>query len=225
MKSVCFVLCALLALTACASLSVPQSPLSQRAPRPPSEESLRQDDSYYDYLLAQHYVRENQVEKAIEAYNQALKKDPHSAVLLTELAALYVRQGKIEAALKLSEEAIANHPDYEQAYLLLGQLYAGSGQNKQAVATYLHLLEMNSKNADVYLLLGTLYAQDGRFTEAMETFDQLQRLFPGNPMALYYKARILLDMKSYDQSGSGLSGDPCFRTDFRECPSRSGLYL
>ena len=98
-------------------------------------------------------------------------------------------------------------------------------RTSKAVATYQHLLEMNPKNADVYLLLGTLYAQEGRFTEAMETFDQLQRLFPGNPMALYYKARILLDMKSYDRAEAAYLADPFLRTVLRECPSRSGLYL
>ena len=48
-------------------------------------------------------------------------------------------------------------------------------------------MEMDPTNPDVYLLLGTLYAQEGRFAEAMETFDHLRRLFPDNPMALYYK--------------------------------------
>ncbi len=34
----------------------------------------------------------------------------------------------------------------------------------------------------------------------MDTFDRLQRRYPDNPMALYYKARVYLDMKLYDQA-------------------------
>lgn len=214
MKFTCFILGVLLTVNGCAQLAVPADPLARKAPQTPSGESLAQADPYYDYLLAQYHVRNNQVEKAVEAYQNALKKDPHAAVLLTELAALYVRQGKIDDALKLSEEAIANDPGHEQAYMLLGQLYASSGQNSKAASAYQRVLQMNPRNAEVHLLLGTLYAQEGRFTEAMEVFDRLQRLLPDHPMAVYYKARVLLDMKMYPQAEAAyqavLASEPSF---------------
>ena len=128
----CFLFSVLLIVGGCARLVIPEKLLKPMAPQSSRPESSAQADSYYDYLAAQYYVRTNQIDQATEAYNKALKKDPHSAVLLTELAALYVRQGKIEAALKLTEEAVTYNPDYEQAYMMLGQLYAGSGQNDKA---------------------------------------------------------------------------------------------
>jgi|WetSurMetagenome_2_1015567.scaffolds.fasta_scaffold16077_5 tetratricopeptide (TPR) repeat protein len=199
-KLPCFWLCLLMVMNGCAQLSTSGGWMEPKAPPRSPIDSQAEADAYYDYLLGQHYLRNNQVDQAVEAYNRALQKDPQSAVLLTELAALYVRQGKIDAALKVTEDAAAYNPGYNQTYMMLGQLYAGSGQNTKAINTYKQLLEKTPADGDVYLLLGTLYAQEGRYAEAMEIFDRLQHLYPDNPMALYYKARVFLDMKLYDQA-------------------------
>ncbi len=140
-KLPCLWLCLLLAVNGCAQLTTPGGWLQPKAPPRPPVDSQAEADAYYDYLLGQQYLRTNQIDPAVEAYSRALQKDPHSAVLLTELAALYVRQGKIDAALKVTEDAVTYNPGYDHAYMMLGQLYAGSGQNAKAISTYKHLLE------------------------------------------------------------------------------------
>ena len=99
-------------------------------------------DVYYDYLSAQRYVSEKQFDKAIEAYERALKIDPRSPILLTELAVIYLRQGKIDVALKLAEQSIESSPDYSPSYLLLGQLYASKGQIGPAVDAYKRVIDV-----------------------------------------------------------------------------------
>jgi cytochrome c-type biogenesis protein CcmH/NrfG len=139
----------LLVVNGCAGLSSPGGWLESKAPPRPPVDSKAEADAYYDYLLGQHYMRINQVDQAVEAYSRALQKDPHSAVLLTELATLYVRQGKIDAALKVTEDAVTYNPGYDHATMMLGQLYAGSGQNAKAIDTYKRLLEKTPADGDI----------------------------------------------------------------------------
>lgn len=175
--------------------------IGPRAPHPAPPVSISPaSDAHAAYLLAQYYLRVNQPERALEAYERALELDPQAAPLMVDLAALYVRQGKVRQALELAERAVQADPDHEEAYVLLGRLYAGTGQNHKAIDAYRRVLELNPSNEDAYLLLGTLYAQEGRFTEALQVLDRLRTILPDNPLAAYYKARIFLDMKFYDQA-------------------------
>jgi len=195
-------LVAFLILSGCAVSGERSYPVPTWSPLMPAPRELPRADSYYDYLVAQIELRANQIDPAVDAYSNALKKEPRNPLIMTELATLYVRQGKIDAALKLAEEAAAYDTQYEPAYMLLGQLYAGLGQNRKAIDSYEHVISMDPSNENAYLLLGALYAQEGRFGKAMEVFDRLRVLLPDNPVALYYKARVFLDIKFYDQAES-----------------------
>ena len=121
-----FLFCLLFLIAGCAQ---PLTRPGSLAPAPQGAGGVRAE-VYYDYLAAQSYVSEKQFDKAIEAYEKALKIDPQSPILLTELAVIYLRQGKIDPALKLAEQSIQSAPDYAPAYLLLGQLYAARGANR-----------------------------------------------------------------------------------------------
>ncbi len=161
---------------------------------------LPKSQAYAAYLLAQYYLRVNEPEEAVKAYQQALAFDPENPTILTDLAVLYVRQGKVQEALKLAERAAEVDPNYENAFVLLGRLYAGTGHNDKAIQAYRRVITLNPSNHDAYLLLGTLYAQENRFREALEALEHLKTLLPDNPLAHYYRARVFLDMKFYDQA-------------------------
>jgi len=90
--------------------------------------TYQQSDVYYSYLTAQQYLRSNKTDKAIEAYSLALKQDPQSPFLMTEMATLYLRQGNTEKALEMAQQASKATPFYELAHMLLGGLYAGLGK-------------------------------------------------------------------------------------------------
>lgn len=161
---------------------------------------LPKSQAYAAYLLAQYYLRVNEPEDAIKAFQQALEFDPDNPTILTDLAVLHVRQGKVQEALRLAEKAAEVDPSYENAFILLGRLYAGTGHNSKAIDAYRRVIAINPSNHDAYLLLGTLYAQENRFREALEALEHLKTLLPDNPLAYYYKARVFLDMKFYDQA-------------------------
>ena len=159
-------------------------------------------EAYFNYLLAQQYLNDKQIDKAIEAYNNALKVDPQSPMLLTELAALYLRQGNLDSALKLTEQV---HPATIRNTLphtcFSGSFMPGrAGWPRQSMPTR-RSLKWSPSDEDAYLLLGTLYAQEKvTLDEAVQVFDQLKAIVPDNPLSLYYKARIFLDIEIYDQA-------------------------
>ena len=152
----------LLLVTGCASMSgqTSQTPGAKQdlyqtlAPKV----SYREADTYYAYLLAQQYLRTNKIDKAIEAFGEALKQEPESPFLLTELATLYLRQGNTDKATELAQQAASASPFYEPAHMLLGGLYAGLGQGNKAIEIYQEVIANNPQNDKAYLLLGTLLA-------------------------------------------------------------------
>ncbi len=87
---------------------------------------------------------------------------------------------------------------------------------RKAIEVYQEVIKNNPKNDKAYLLLGTLYAQEGRFLKALDTLDHLKELYPGNPIAPYYKGRVFLDMKLYDKAETAyreaLEMDPLFES-------------
>ncbi len=170
-----------------------------KAPVAPAPLDVRAE-AYYEYLAAQQYVNEKKYDKAIEAYGKALRIDPCSPVLQTELAVLYLHQNRLDPALELLEQAIRTSPDRPKPYLLLGQVYVRKGRLEDAERSFNRAIELNPSATEAYLMLGALYAQQSHFNKAIETFDRLAGKVPENPMPLYYKARIFLDMKYYDQA-------------------------
>jgi tetratricopeptide (TPR) repeat protein len=189
----CTALFFLFFMSSCSTLGLRTGP---SAPGP----ELPKSEAYAAYLLAQYYLRVNEPEEAVKAYQKALAIDPDDPTILTDLAVLYVRQGDVQEALKLAEKAAEVAPNFENAFVLLGRLYAGTGNNAKAIEAYRRVIAINPSNHDAYLLLGTLYAQENRFREALEALEHLKALLPDNPLASYYKARIFLDMKFYDQA-------------------------
>ena len=57
---------------------------------------LSTSEAYYHYMMAQEYLMADNPVAAIQEYEAALKYDPNSAQMETELAALYQRMGDIK---------------------------------------------------------------------------------------------------------------------------------
>jgi predicted Zn-dependent protease len=92
------------------------------------ERPIPSDNAYYQYILGYTAEKEGNWEDAIEYYNKALKEDPSSAYLKTQISSMLLRTGKVTEAISLAEEIIEKEPDYVPALMLLGEIY--NSQNK-----------------------------------------------------------------------------------------------
>jgi len=129
---------------------------------------VRQGETFqaleYFEQLAQIYLSDGFVTKAIAIYKKIAKLAPEESKALEKLAELYVQQGVMSEARPL--------------YLQLAEVHLKAGRNPEAVTLLRKLLEAEPDNLRVQLRLGELYHKMGRSAEAAGTFlGAAQRLF------------------------------------------------
>ncbi|MDI6801968.1 MAG: tetratricopeptide repeat protein [Thermodesulfovibrionales bacterium] len=157
--------------------------------------------AYLEYLVGYEAELNGKWEDALRHYSNALKLDPSSAYLKTQINYMLVRLGKIKEALSGLEEVSDKHPDYAPALMLLGELYNSQKRIDDAIRVYERILTIGASEANrASLLLGVLYAAKGDFQKAIATLENLLKKEPENIMAMYYIASINIDRKEYEKA-------------------------
>ena len=103
-----------------------QTGAQERAESPVSNE-------YHHYSLGVLFVIDGEIDKAIDEYKSALRFDPESPYLMSELATLYIKKGQIDAAVRLLKESITYNPEYVDSHILLGSLYGNLKEYEDAI--------------------------------------------------------------------------------------------
>ena len=110
-------------------------------------ESVRSDhsiDSYTYYILAVEAEQEYSWGEALKQMNLALKDDPESSYLKTEISQLYLRMNRLDDAVKIAEEVIQQDPGYEPALSLLARLYSSQKDFQKAINMYSEVIKNES---------------------------------------------------------------------------------
>ena len=133
-------------------------------------------------------------------FEDAMEKDPDSAVCLEKLSMIYARSGRAADAAELAGQLVEKH-ESPYAYLLRGWLYANyphvsDGFAKaRARADFRKAIELDERFAPAWYQLGILAFEEGRMTEALNDFQLTLDISPVFSGAHYYLAN------SYERSG------------------------
>ncbi|RTR38866.1 tetratricopeptide repeat protein [Shewanella canadensis] len=124
--------------------------------------------------LAILYDLENRHEEARHYYSLALRKEPHSALIITNLGYSHYLGGNIALAEKYLKQAIKEDPSFERGWTNLGLVYVRKGLYSRALSTFEHTMEP----ADALNDLGYFLMLEGEFEQAVELF---QRAIDSSP--------------------------------------------
>jgi tetratricopeptide (TPR) repeat protein len=105
-------------------------------------------------ILADWYVKNGELEKAIEAHEKLVDLDPSNHVSALRLADLLLRRGETTSALKVYER--------------LGQLLLDAGKLDEAERLYRHVLEQNPPEGDFLLPVCQAFLDAGRSSVVLE---------------------------------------------------------
>lgn len=118
--------------------------------------------SYLYHLMAWNYAKLGQIDKAISAYQDAVKlgqsQNNHYVPEMSrlELAKLYIRQENWQNARLELEAAIASRPNMAEAYEQLAIVYySGFGDLRFANSLLLRAIEVDANAVKPYLYLGS----------------------------------------------------------------------
>ena len=131
--------------------------------------------------------RTDQDEKAVEAFQQAIKLDPELAEAHFRLGLAYDAVGQEQEAEEAYKKAIAvykkhvddNDKDAE-AHYNMGQAYAGLHLYTEAVREYRQATRLKEDDADIFYDLGTALTKLAQYDEAVAAFSKSLEVDPEN---------------------------------------------
>ncbi|MEL6110572.1 MAG: tetratricopeptide repeat protein, partial [Planctomycetota bacterium] len=148
------------------------------------------------YLQGIAHEQNGAFEKAIDAYDRCLLKDPQHTDSLNNRGVLHGRMGDFERALEDLKTAITINPSDALAWSNLGLAYHELGQFESAIATYKKAIEL-TPNAQVLFQRGNAHYADRSYGSAIRDYSQAIKL--ENGFAKAYLNRALAHLRSGDR--------------------------
>jgi tetratricopeptide (TPR) repeat protein len=119
------------------------------------------------YMLGLSASRAGDPEKAMKAFDEALRLDPKHVKSLINSARLLIDQKQPEKALPRLDEAAMLAPDSNDVQRLYARAFEAQGKIDEAIESYKRAIELNDKDAWSHNNLGLLLFKQGRAAEAV----------------------------------------------------------
>ncbi|MDD4281430.1 MAG: tetratricopeptide repeat protein [Candidatus Methanofastidiosa archaeon] len=109
-------------------------------------ESIQREQPLNEWVwgeLGDAFFEAGEMEKAIAAYRNQLKRTPDNAILLNNLGMIYKLQYHYRQAIDFFKKAIDADPGYAEAHYNYGFIMFEEGDLEEAIASYERALELN----------------------------------------------------------------------------------
>ena len=187
----------------------------------PSPENVREvaaaakhsvnSEAYDAYIWGRFYwTNRGDLYKSIEAYQQAVQKDPEYALAYAGLATAYAFLGQapndnippseaMPKARDAAEHALQLDPQLAEAHAALGNVaYSYDWDFETAEREFRRALVLNSNDPTATLWYGHLCIVRNRLTQALEESSRLLELEPVSPLFNTVRAQIYYYQRHYD---------------------------
>jgi tetratricopeptide (TPR) repeat protein len=161
-------------------------------------------DAFDSYTQGRGYLhrfdKPGNVDRAIDAFQQAIHKDPRYALAYAGLGEAYWRNFErtkdvqwLELAQDADAHAIGIGDQFAGVHVNLGMIYAATGRSEQALVEFKRALDLDPLSVDAYRELGNTYEAMNRIKDAEATYQRAIQLRPsdwlsnGNLGAFYYR--------------------------------------
>jgi tetratricopeptide (TPR) repeat protein/predicted Ser/Thr protein kinase len=197
----------------------------------------RNPAAYSDYLQAVGYlarfdITEN-VDKAINLFQQALSRDRNYALAYAGLGEAYWRKFQVTSERKWADEALPSCRRAAQldnrlarVHVTLGMIYTGIGQPEKAADELKLAINLEPRGADGYRELGRAYEAMGKTGEAEQTYRQAIKLQPDSWSSYWNLGVFYYRQARYEQAATQFREVIRLAPDhFRAYRSLGGIYI
>ena len=113
------------------------------------------------------------IEKAIEYYEKALKKDHLSFEINSKLGTMRMNIRDYNGAIKAYKKALKSNPDNTQIYFFMGNAYQAMGRINEAIRTYEELLgRLDYDQYGFWSILTELYKENEEQDKARDLYNE-----------------------------------------------------
>lgn len=120
---------------------------------------FEQNNSDMIFFYAHGLERQGEYARAMQLYQQGLKRSPNYPDLRIGLARAQMQTGQLAAARKEIDSVLMRRPDNTDALVVSGMLYARFGKTSAALAELEHAHRMSPGYREVEIMLGQMRAQ------------------------------------------------------------------
>ncbi len=122
---------------------------------------------------------------AVQAFQQALARDPSLLAARIDLAIAYFYQPDLPAAKKAAEEALVAAPEAPQPHYVLALIARTEGHAEEAIPHLLQVVAQDPKDLGANVTLGQVYLQMREYDKAVACFRTAAAAEPYNVSAAY----------------------------------------
>ncbi len=178
------------------------------------EKNPENADIYYHLGIS--YIKLKEYDKAVAAFNTALKIKPGFSNALIQLPTISLTQAielrklgesesivleKLLEAEDLCRDIIEKDPDNVQAYILLSEVHFSQGLIDDAITDYKYVLNIDNSSVNVHFALARLYINKKDLNMARKECDLiLSELEPDNKNAQFLLSTIYEQQGNYDEA-------------------------
>jgi tetratricopeptide (TPR) repeat protein len=136
--------------------------------------------------LRRYYESQQRYDEAENYTRKLAELDPDKTAGRAQIIDLHARTGRIYQAVSEYQQLLKDDPKYLRAYSRLAELLLELGDMTGATKNVDAALKQNAQDTDALLMRGRLNTLNGRYREAVNDLDQVLRMEPTMPSALYY---------------------------------------
>ena len=190
-----------------------------------------QDDVVTIIKLGNVFLAAQMLTRAIQLYEQALKRLPDNALLHRHLGASLHRMGQTQKAIRCFEQALSLRPDYVGALIDLALVLRQLGRTKEALVQIEKAIELKPDDVDAHISRALTLRQLGQPELALQRLQQLIDVRPTCGSAYYHISLIeprpeLIPIVERLVGDPGLANDDAIHCHFAlgNCLNRSESY-
>ena len=140
------------------------------------------------------YSGRHDFDKAMAAYNEAIRLDPKYALAYADRGLLYRAHGDLELAMGDANRAVTLDPKLADAYNARGTVYLTEGEKDRAIADYDAAIRLDPKRFFAYINRGIAFAAKGDTDRAIADFGASLKLEP-RYYGAYYQRGLAYSVK------------------------------
>jgi len=147
------------------------------------------DDADYLYDYAYFLVRNEDYDKALDAYNRIEKKAGVTEEISVAKKDIYLKLNKPDKAVEEIKKLKDAYPDEPSYQAMLVDLYMENGMQDKAIGAIEDLSKVDNNNAQAQLALAEYNLKNGNWEKA---YDALKVVFADNRLDIDFKVKVLV---------------------------------
>jgi tetratricopeptide (TPR) repeat protein len=162
--------------------------------------SLIPEDGATNFMLCRLALGRNELNKAVEYGNKAVKADEKNKYYYLMLAKAYEQKLDAEEAAKVYKRLLDKVPNSQEHLYDLADLYVYQRNYPEAIKTYRRIEEVFGKSLDVTRNIQQIFLRDNKLDDAVKEGNELMKTFPDDNEIKIAQAEILLNNKREDEA-------------------------